>query len=230
MPIMGIPARGKMCSGVLAHFGVLPARSPAPILPDMPKASQQKTRLQLMREARGWSRAKLAGMVGCAESYVTKLERRERKLKAEWIERFARALAIDPGNLLETVAPVASNVVMAPVIDWEHAATPTQAVAHGSVPVVHHSASVAAVQVMDRSMDRVAPPGTLIVFDYSEQQLEEGRRYLFLVNGKVLFRTFRSQDGPVRLEPESTDPGFRTIYPTGPLHVIGRVIYAAHPL
>ena len=65
-----------------------------------------------LREARGWSRPDLAGRVTPKTSYqqIERLEKGERKLTIEWIERLAGAFKIEPHELMggqaEAAAPV----------------------------------------------------------------------------------------------------------------------------
>ena len=59
-------------------------------------------RIQEIRTNLGMSRAELARLIGCAESQIVKLERGERRLTTDWMERIGRALGV-PAHELMTV-------------------------------------------------------------------------------------------------------------------------------
>jgi SOS-response transcriptional repressor LexA len=189
-----------------------------------------KNRLRYWREERGLSRRRLAELVDCDPSYIAKLERGERRLKHDWMERLAKGLAVAPTDLISNVQQPDDEIVMAPIIGWSQAGRPVEAVeqaADGHIPVPYGRHSVAAVRVVGTSMSRVAPEGAMIVYDYQDHALIDRKLYLFRIDGEVTFKRFRCSDGPNRLEPDSFEPGHRTIYPTGPIDVIGRVVFIA---
>lgn len=60
-------------------------------------------RIRDLREARGLSLHALARLVGTTASQIGRLERGERKLTIEWIERIAPGLSVNPLELLHNV-------------------------------------------------------------------------------------------------------------------------------
>lgn len=60
------------------------------------------TNIRLMREAKGWSRPQLGARMHPPTSgqQVEKLEKRDRRLTVEWIERISHALGVDPADLI----------------------------------------------------------------------------------------------------------------------------------
>ncbi len=58
--------------------------------------------IQEQREARGWSRPELAKRMGTSPQQVERLEKGQRNLTLDWIEKAARALGIPP---LDVIAP-----------------------------------------------------------------------------------------------------------------------------
>lgn len=72
-------------------------------------------------------------------------------------------------------------------------------------------------------MDRIAPEGSVIIIDYGDRDLIDGRYYVFRLSngGDATFKRYRAN--PTRLEPNSTQP-HETIFPEESVEVIGRVI------
>lgn len=64
------------------------------------RSRRMKNRISELRNARKISQDRLAEMVGTGRSQIVKLERGERRLTVEWMERIARALQCDPAELL----------------------------------------------------------------------------------------------------------------------------------
>lgn len=83
---------------------------------------------------------------------------------------------------------------------------------------------VFALEVDGDSMDRVSPPGSIIIVDMADTMLVEGRAYVFSLRGEATFKQWF--DNPPRLEPFSTNPINRTIFcnEDSDFVVIGRVI------
>lgn len=82
-----------------------------------------------------------------------------------------------------------------------------------------------ATDVKGDSMDRVSPEGSRIFVNAADRLLVSGRFYLFSLRGETTFK--RYYDEPVkRLEPYSTNPANRTIYPAKDTDwlVVGRVL------
>lgn len=69
-------------------------------------------RIRELREARGLSAADLADLVGTSQPQITRLERGERRLTADWMTRLARALNCTPADLMAaaTLAGLAEDV------------------------------------------------------------------------------------------------------------------------
>ncbi|MDV5822923.1 XRE family transcriptional regulator [Sphingobium naphthae] len=53
-----------------------------------------------LREARGWARPELAKRMGTSAQQVERLEKGQRGLKPDWIERAARALGVPPADII----------------------------------------------------------------------------------------------------------------------------------
>lgn len=61
-----------------------------------------------------------------------------------------------------------------------------------------------ATRVEGTSMNRISPPGSLIVVNRAERELIRGRRYIFGRRGATTYKRF--EHSPLRLEPETTEP------------------------
>lgn len=81
-----------------------------------------------------------------------------------------------------------------------------------------------ATRVRGTSMNRVSPPGSLIIVNRADRELIRGRRYIFARRGETTYKRFETE--PLRLEPETFDPeGNPIIFPKSEeeWEVIGRV-------
>lgn len=82
-----------------------------------------------------------------------------------------------------------------------------------------------ATRVQGDSMDRYSPDGSIIIVDAEDREPRAGRAYVFSVDGETTYKLY--EDEPViRLEPHSTNPFNKPIYPRDlrRLVVIGRVV------
>ena len=80
---------------------------------------------------------------------------------------------------------------------------------------------IIALRVSGESMNRIAPDGSIILVDTRDDELRDGKRYIFLSGGETTFKLYRAN--PARFEPESTMP-HDTIFPSGRVEIVGRVI------
>ena len=80
-----------------------------------------------------------------------------------------------------------------------------------------------ALEVSGSSMNRVAPPGSMIVVDYGDRDLTSGRCYVVKLSDGATFKRYRAD--PARFEPDSTEP-HDTIFvgPDDEVTVVGRVV------
>jgi SOS-response transcriptional repressor LexA len=203
-------------------------------------------RVAQAREARGWSQAELArrisarrhamGKSGVRQQSVNQLEQGGVNAPRYLVE-LADVLEVDVGWLsgvsTERPPPPSSSmaeIVRAPLISWVEAGGLADTVepyvpgeAEEWVPTVHHHANLIALRVRGRSMDRIAPEGTIIIVDLNERDLVEGRHYVFRLEGRATFKTWR-KGPPARLEPQSNDPDYQPIFPDDGIEVVGRVI------
>lgn len=69
------------------------------------KVGMIRTGIRRLREARDLSQEDLADALGTSRDYMGKLERGDKRLNLEWIERIAEVLAVEPYELLIADAP-----------------------------------------------------------------------------------------------------------------------------
>lgn len=62
-----------------------------------------------LREARGWARPELAKRMGTSAQQVERLEKGQRGLKPDWIERAARALGVPPADIITPIGEAAAS-------------------------------------------------------------------------------------------------------------------------
>lgn len=62
------------------------------------------------RKQIGISQIELAAALGCDQSFVSRIERRQRRLDVWEYVQFCRALEINPGQLLDDLPPGSSRV------------------------------------------------------------------------------------------------------------------------
>jgi phage repressor protein C with HTH and peptisase S24 domain len=81
-----------------------------------------------------------------------------------------------------------------------------------------------ATKVEGDSMDRVSPPGSIIIVDRNDKMLVSGKCYVFAVGGKTTFKMYMAGDPPY-LAPHSTNPINPPIFikRKADIEIVGRV-------
>lgn len=115
-----------------------------------------------------------------------------------------------------------------PLISWVTAGGLAETVdpyvagdANKFVPVVFRRGSLIALEVRGNSMNRIAPPDSIIIVDYADRTLVSGKYYVVKHEGEATFKRYRSN--PERLEPDSTED-HETIFVKAGMEVVGRVV------
>lgn len=91
------------------------------------------------------------------------------------------------------------------------------------IPILTDAKDPVALEVRGTSMNRVAPPHSHIIVDPEQRHAEDGWAVIALVGDEVTFKRYRDTNGPIRLEPDSTEP-HDTLYPGEGFEILGRVI------
>lgn len=213
------------------------------LIPLMNEASKplvtQADRLRWARKHAGFETASaFARLHGLEEPAYRHHENGSRRLRPEVAKKYADLLKISSNWLFwgtgqprddVELSPSLSMVVHAPKISWPQAETLVGATpnidAEEFIPVTYHRTTVIALDVQGDSMNRLAGPGDVIIVDYDDKALVDGRYYVVRATGGMTFKRYRANGGPIRLEPHSTND-HPTIYPAeGELTVIGRVVF-----
>lgn len=124
----------------------------------------------------------------------------------------------------------AGNIALVPQISWVSASemraeapvSIRDAESFIAVPELPNGKWIA-LEVQGDSMDRVSPDGSIIFVNCSEQNLVNGKFYVFadVDDHGTTYKRYRSN--PDRFVPYSTNPDHEPIYPEGDFRVIGRV-------
>jgi repressor LexA len=171
-------------------------------------------RVRALRAERGWSLAELADRAGTTASQIMKLEKSQRKLDLNWIERLAKAFGIPTGELMGQADHLPLNPFLIPLVGEIAAGNWREAIQHYEEmifpPVDGLSKAAFALRTRGDSMDRVIPDGGYVVIDPGEADLREGKVYAVMNSeGETTIKRFRSD--PARLEPCSTNPEHQPI-------------------
>lgn len=105
--------------------------------------------IQALRESKGWSRPKLGVRMGTSGQQIERLEKGQRNLTQDWIDRAADALGVTPA---EIISPLSDS----PGIESDHA--PTKAADAGD-----------AVEIIQLDLSLPMGPGATVE-DYIEQE------------------------------------------------------------
>jgi SOS-response transcriptional repressor LexA len=196
------------------------------------------TRLKELRDQnKNKNKVGLADALGIAPSRITQIINGTRRIHSTEVEPMARYLEWPESHLLDMIGGRGtSNVgapskpsVNVPVISWVQAGRyaeitdPYPPGAHDrEVLITHDKTTLIALTVQGGSMNRIAPEGSTIIVDYSDKQLISGKCYVIKSDGEATFKRYRAN--PTRFEPHSYEEGHETIYPAGPVDVVGKVI------
>lgn len=145
----------------------------------------------------------------------------EHGVRREFVDELSPKLS----NVVEDV----TSTVSAPLISWVQAGELAEVVdpySLGSfekeIIVEYNRESVIALRVKGSSLNRVAPDGSIIIVDYTLQELVPEKFYVLRVEGEATVK--RYQTNPDRFEPFSTEPDHPIVFPSDGLYLVGRVV------
>lgn len=191
---------------------------------------EKENRLLYWRTKRGLSLEQLANSANTSNQQISRLEKGQRKLDIKWMRRLARVLEIAPWQLLNEEDGATQTIPLVPL--GEVACDKIGATHTGEEAFLKldlEAGTLISVQVTDKSMEPIAPEGSLLVVDLNKKEHHPEAYYLVSIDGITLIRIIRG-DG---LQPEAEDERLRLANKREPLkdtEVIGRVVFVARYL
>lgn len=181
-----------------------------------------ENRIREFRKNRGLTLEQLAEKVGTTFAQIQKLEKGERRLTHEWMQRIAKALGCQPQDLIAEN----TNIINVPVGGKVAGGKWIEAVNDNSEKTIpfrysKKNADLIALEVEGQSMNKYAPDGHYIIVDRSIKDSQDGARVVARWDDSVTFKVYRSD--PVRLEPDSTEK-HDIIFPNGEVHILGHAV------
>lgn len=183
-----------------------------------------ENRIRHFREQANLTRDELSTRMGISTSQLTKLERGERKLTKDWMERIAEALRISPADLFDQPT---SRLLSIPLISTVSAgAMMRDDLVDEAIRMLTITDLPAgdwfALKVDGDSMDRISPPESIILVNRKDKRLVANGCYVIAdQHGNATYKRYRPN--PDRFEPVSTNPNHEPIFPDNDVPVVGRV-------
>ena len=176
-----------------------------------------------VRKRVGLKIEELAERAGLSTTYVWRMERGERNVSLKNLQKLADALGVAPSDLIES-----KPVTDVPILSWVSAGMMARddvqqdVVGEIRMSDLDPRGEWMALRVEGDSMDRISPPGSLILVDLTDKALVPNACYIITDgDSQATYKRFRSN--PPRFEPVSTNPSHQPIFPDGEPAVIGRV-------
>jgi transcriptional regulator with XRE-family HTH domain len=179
--------------------------------------------ITVVRKRAGLKIEELAEKTGLSATYISRMERGERNVSLKNLQKMAEALGVAPSELIEQ-KPVADVPILSWVSAGMMARDDVQQDVIGEIRMydLDPRGEWIALRVEGDSMDRISPPGSLILVDLTDKALVPNACYIITdSDNQATYKRFRSN--PSRFEPVSTNPSHDPIYPDGEPAVIGRV-------
>jgi transcriptional regulator with XRE-family HTH domain len=176
-----------------------------------------------VRKRAGLTIDELAERAGLSTTYVWRMERGERNVSLKNLQKLADALGVAPSDLIES-KPIADVPILSWVSAGMMARDDVQQDVVGEIRMsdLDPRGEWVALRVEGDSMDRISPPGSLILVDLTDKSLVPNACYIITDgDSQATYKRFRSN--PPRFEPVSTNPSHEPIFPDGEPAVIGRV-------
>lgn len=186
--------------------------------------------LKRIRTAKGLSQQALADLARVSQQLISRLESGKDQTTKK-LPMLANALLVTVTDLdpnYETEAEAAS-ITLVRRLSWVSAGDwwlPEQVVEGDDLPTMPVSGlpegDWVALTVDGSSMDRISPPGSVIILDRKDKRLVPNGCYVIAdEEGRATYKRFRPD--PARFEPVTFTEGHETLFPKGKVQVIGRV-------
>lgn len=184
--------------------------------------------LKGLREALDLTQAQLAEMAGTSQPQIKRLESGERELTRSWAERLAPHLkttalqimfpdVLSPPSTARRV-PLLSTISAGVMMRDDLVDEAKRILTLTDLP----PGDWFALEVDGDSMDRISPPGSVILVNRRDKRLVPNACYVIENQyGEATYKRFRPD--PTRFEPVSTNDKHEAIFPDNDVPVIGRV-------
>lgn len=194
----------------------------------MAKKDMNGELLRTLRNNLGLTLESVAEQVGLSVSQINRFEREEREPRQSELFRLAKLYRVPIESLFGEEAG-GGLVRHVQKLSWVSAGDwwlPEQIVEGDDLPTFPVSGlpegDWAALRVEGSSMDRISPPGSTIILDRRDKRLVPNACYVIAdEEGKATYKRYRPS--PERFEPVTFSEGHDTIFPDGPVRIIGRV-------
>lgn len=185
----------------------------------------------------------LAEALNLPQPRISEIVKGKRRVYAEEAAIIANVLKMPQSEVLTLLSakgdtelsPTMRPIQTVPVISWVQAGEMAElsdpyAVGDAErwVTLDDSRETLIALEVRGTSINRVVPPGGVIIVDYADTDLVAGKLYAFR-NGDNEGTVKRFKQDPDRFEPDSTEP-HETIFMGPSIHIIGRVRRAVSDL
>jgi SOS-response transcriptional repressor LexA len=169
-------------------------------------------------------------------SKINKIVLGKRKVSADELFAIEEATGYPAPATLRDAAPPekgSSKIVQVPLLDNVTAGklkTPSSQIPVEDVPLLAFAdlgrGEFFALRLEDDadSMDRVSPPGSVVIVNKADRELRNGKYYIFSIDGETTYKMW-VDDEPAYLAPYSTNPTHKPIFVRRKrdFDVIGRV-------
>lgn len=184
--------------------------------------------LKGLREALELTQAQLAELAGTSQPQIKRLENGERELTRSWAERLAPHLkttaihimfpdVLSPPESARKV-PLLSTVSAGVMMRDDLVDEAKRMLTLTDLP----PGDWFALEVDGDSMDRISPPGSIILVNRKDKRLIPNACYVIADQyGNATYKRYRPN--PDRFEPVSNNPDHEPIFPDNDVPVIGRV-------
>lgn len=194
-------------------------------------------------KAMGITQGALATALGLPQPRISEIVGGRRRVYAEEAAIIANVLKMPQSEVLtllsakgETeLSPTMRPIQTVPVISWVQAGEMAEISdpypvgdADRWITIDDNRETLIALEVRGTSINRVVPPGNVIIVDYADTDLAPGKLYA-IRNGENEGTVKRFKQNPDRFEPDSTEP-HETIFMGPSIHIIGRVRKAVSDL
>lgn len=204
-----------------------------------PYAMSIGERIKQARQQKRHSQKELAASMGVTQATISQWENGDYAPERSKMALLAKVLSVTPiwlefGSPEDNIewgsdlSPIKEPVRAVPLISWVEAGKFVSSEdpyelgdAERYIAIASETATLIALKVSGTSCNREFPPGTIVIIDYADKTLTEGKFYVFRQGGEATLKRWRNN--PARLEPFSTDPSHETIFPEEAVEVVGRV-------